>query len=110
MLAAIPSADVWPVAPAANGANLAESPAPVMNWIARVDSNLNRTKDHHFQLIFDGDTTIEALANPYAYSGKLKQLWDLSYAPLRAYDFAIGQDRTENVLWRLQEEIGRAHV
>ncbi len=95
----IQPADLWPVPPAPNGANLAEFPAPMMNWALRVDANINKTKGRRFQLIFDGDNVVDNWqSNPLT-----RQIWDTRYAPLRAYNFGITFDRTEHLLWRLKE-------
>lgn len=47
-------------------------------------------------LIFDGDSITDFWMN------RGKVIWNQHYAKLNAYDFGISGDRTENLLWRLQ--------
>lgn len=53
-------------------------------------------KDKPCDLIFIGDSITEG------WLGKGKAVWDANYVPLHAMDFGIGGDKTQNVLWRLQ--------
>ncbi len=47
-------------------------------------------------LIFDGDSITDFWMN------RGKAIWNAHYAKLNAFDFGISGDRTENLLWRLQ--------
>ena len=46
-------------------------------------------------LLFLGDSIIEG------WSGRGKQVWEKSYADLKPANFGIGGDRTQHVLWRI---------
>lgn len=48
-------------------------------------------------MVFDGDSITDGWHN----AGQ--QVWQERYAKLGAFDFGIGGDRTENVLWRLSQ-------
>ncbi|MAS96776.1 MAG: GDSL family lipase [Verrucomicrobiales bacterium] len=47
-------------------------------------------------LVFLGDSITQG------WSGKGKQVWEKYWAPLGAANFGIGGDRTEHILWRLE--------
>jgi lysophospholipase L1-like esterase len=47
-------------------------------------------------IIFIGDSITELWLRPG------KEIWDKMYAPRHALDFGIGGDKTQNVLWRLE--------
>ena len=47
-------------------------------------------------LVFLGDSITQG------WSGKGKTVWEEYWAPLKAANFGVGGDRTEHVLWRLQ--------
>ena len=47
-------------------------------------------------LIFDGDSITDY------WTGKGRAIWESHYAKLNAFDFGISGDKTENLLWRLQ--------
>lgn len=48
------------------------------------------------QLVFLGDSIT------HGWEGKGKAAWEKYWAPLKAANFGIGGDRTEHVLWRLE--------
>lgn len=48
------------------------------------------------QLVFLGDSITQG------WEGAGKQAWEQHFAPLKAANFGIGGDRTEHVLWRLE--------
>ncbi len=85
----------WPVIPAPPGVNSAAFPTARNDWMVQFTAHLTRTKAGNIDLIFDGDS-ITAL-----WMGPGREVWNKNYAKLNAYDFGIGGDRTENVLWRL---------
>jgi lysophospholipase L1-like esterase len=48
------------------------------------------------ELVFLGDSITQG------WEGAGKQVWEQKWAPLKAANFGIGGDRTEHVLWRLE--------
>jgi hypothetical protein len=79
------------------GANAAVIPAPRNDWVARAVTNdmLAAKRQPAVRLIFDGDS----ITDHWQTVGKAE--WDKHFAGLQAFDFAIGGDRTEHLLWRL---------
>jgi lysophospholipase L1-like esterase len=59
-------------------------------------------KKGDIDLLFLGDSITDnwRVSNNAAHSGKA--VWDKYFAPLKAANFGIGADRTQNVLWRIQ--------
>jgi len=87
----------WPPPTLPPGSNSASTPAPRMDWFLHFQSNLDASrKQPKIDLIFDGDS----ITDHWTTVGK--DLWAQHYAPLNAFDFGISGDRTENLLWRLQ--------
>jgi len=87
----------WPIPPLPPGANSAVSPIPQMGWFIHFQNNLeNSRKMPKIDLIFDGDSITDF------WMGRGKDIWTQRYAPLNAFDFGISGDKTENLLWRLQ--------
>jgi lysophospholipase L1-like esterase len=58
--------------------------------------NINLARSRPVDLLFDGDD-ITAFWQTYG-----KDAWQKHYGSLNAFDFAQAKDRTENLLWRLQ--------
>lgn len=56
------------------------------------------SKKGEAELVFLGDSITHAWDRP----GVGKEVWDKVWAPLKAANFGIGGDRTEHVLWRLE--------
>jgi lysophospholipase L1-like esterase len=54
------------------------------------------SKQGEAQLVFLGDSIT------HGWEGKGKAVWAKDWAPLKAANFGIGGDRTEHVLWRLE--------
>ncbi len=54
------------------------------------------SKQGEAQLVFLGDSIT------HGWDGKGKAVWEKNWAPLKAANFGIGGDRTEHVLWRLE--------
>lgn len=54
------------------------------------------SKQGQAQLVFLGDSITDG------WRSKGKEVWDKYWEPLKAANFGIGGDRTEHVLWRLQ--------
>lgn len=64
----------------------------------RHDSFNEISKKGEAELVFLGDSITHGWENP----GRGKEVWDKVWAPLKAANFGIGGDRTEHVLWRLE--------
>jgi lysophospholipase L1-like esterase len=81
------------------GVNSAAFPAANLGWAQRVKSN--NDKAHKLaagiQLVFDGDS----ITDFWQTSGK--KIWAARYEKLGAFDFGISGDRTQFVLWRLDQ-------
>ena len=56
------------------------------------------SKKGEAQLVFLGDSITHGWERP----GTGKEIWEKYWAPLKAANFGIGGDRTEHVLWRLE--------
>lgn len=54
------------------------------------------SKNGEAELVFLGDSIT------HGWEGKGKAVWEKTWAPLKAANFGIGGDRTEHVLWRLE--------
>jgi lysophospholipase L1-like esterase len=91
------SSVIWPLPPPVQGVNSAITPTPQLGWFLHFQFNMTTAaKMPKVDLIFDGDSITDFWMN------KGKAIWNQRYAKLNAYDFGISGDRTENVLWRLQ--------
>ena len=58
---------------------------------------LQQAKAGNIDLLFLGDSITEGWTN----NKTNKEVWDKNYGDLKAADFGIGGDRTEHVLWRM---------
>ena len=77
--------------------NLAIDPKPRDgNWVKRHESFNEVSKKGEVQLVFLGDSITQG------WEGNGKEAWAKTWAPLKAANFGIGGDRTEHVIWRLQ--------
>jgi lysophospholipase L1-like esterase len=81
------------------GVNLAANPVPRVDWVARVKTNIERARKqaNDIHIIFDGDSITDG------WQAKGKEIWAQRYAALGAFDFGISGDRTEHLLWRLEQ-------
>ena len=70
------------------------------HWMERHEKLLNQTKQHgkEAQIVFIGDSITEG------WLGNGKAVWNKYYAPRHAFNYGIGGDRTENVLWRIENK------
>lgn len=57
---------------------------------------LDRVKQGNADMIFLGDSITSG------WNGKGKKVWDQYYTPRNAINIGVGGDRTQNVLWRLE--------
>jgi lysophospholipase L1-like esterase len=81
-------------------ANTAIVPVPRdANWVKRHEGFVDIARQGDVDVLFVGDSITDAWRRP-APGGK--EVWDANFAPLRAANFGISGDRTEHVLWRLQ--------
>jgi lysophospholipase L1-like esterase len=77
--------------------NYAIQPVPRdEGWLKRHESFNEISKKGEAPLVFLGDSITQG------WSGKGAATWEKYYAPRQAANFGIGGDRTEHVLWRLQ--------
>ncbi|WP_406699564.1 platelet-activating factor acetylhydrolase IB subunit [Singulisphaera sp. Ch08] len=74
------------------------TPAPrAGSWMQRHKAFLDRAKQGNIDLLFLGDSITNG------WSGKgASDVWDRHYGPRNAANFGIGGDRTQHVLWRIE--------
>jgi lysophospholipase L1-like esterase len=66
-------------------------------WMKRHEAFVEEAKKGGFEVLFQGDSITDAWRNNPA-----RKIWDATFAPLKAANFGISGDRTQHVLWRLQ--------
>ncbi len=94
----------WPQPPPPPGTNPATFAEPRLDWLERFQSNLNQSRGKQFDLVFDGDSITDN------WHGAGREVWAQRYGSLHAFNFGIGGDKVEHVLWRLQQgELGGIH-
>ncbi len=77
--------------------NLAIDPKPRdAGWMKRHESFNEVSKKGEAQLVFLGDSITQG------WEKNGKEVWAKTWEPLKAANFGIGGDRTEHVIWRLQ--------
>lgn len=77
--------------------NLAIDPKPRdAGWMKHHESFNEISKKGEARLVFLGDSITQG----WGKNGK--EVWNKTWAPLKAANFGIGGDRTEHVIWRLQ--------
>jgi lysophospholipase L1-like esterase len=75
-----------------------ETPVPKEGgWLKRHEGFVAEAKKGGIEVLFIGDSITDAWR-----SGKQKAIWDERFAPLKAANFGISGDRTQHLLWRLQ--------
>lgn len=85
--------------PSVLGTHPAVTPVPRSDiewWMKRHQAILEQIPKTNPQLIFIGDSIT------HGWERKGRAVWDASYAPYDALNLGFGGDRTEHVLWRLQ--------
>ncbi len=83
-------------------AHPAIEPAPRdANWVKRHEGFVAIAKQGGVDVLFVGDSITDFWRRPEPHTGG-KKIWDAQFAPLRAANFGISGDRTQHVLWRLQ--------
>lgn len=73
--------------------NTAAIAAPKNDWMRKHDAFVERASKGDVDVLFLGDSIT---------AGWNKDVWKERYEPLKAANFGIGGDRTQNVLWRIQ--------
>ena len=79
--------------------NPAAYPFPKIDWFERVkgnDAKAHKIADS-IPLVFDGDS----ITDFWRSSERGLRLWNETYEKINAFDFGIGGDRTQHLLWRL---------
>ena len=85
--------------------NPAATPTPRQNKEGKPDPNWMKTHEGFVAVARKGDVNVLFLGDSITagWRGKAaKPTWDRYFAPLEAANFGIGGDRTEHVLWRIQ--------
>ncbi len=65
-------------------------------WMARHEKMNARVKEGNVDLLMIGDSIT------HGWEGTGKEIWAKCYAPRNAVNLGIGGDRTQHVIWRLQ--------
>ena len=81
---------------AENTAVKPEPKADNQGWMDRHESMNARVKEGNVDLLFIGDSIT------HGWEGRGKAVWDEYYGHRNAVNLGIGGDRTQHVLWRLQ--------
>jgi lysophospholipase L1-like esterase len=98
VLLALPSSAGEKDNPAVNASpRLGKEKMPDQGWMKRHESFVDIAKKGDVDLLFLGDSITDAWRG-----GAAKPAWDKYFAPNKAANFGIGGDRTEHVLWRIQ--------
>jgi len=92
-LGLLPAVSASAQSPAANPAAV---PKLRNDWLDRHNGFVARAKEGAVDLLFIGDSITDG------WRGNGKEVWAQRYEPLKAANFGIGGDKTEHVLWRLQ--------
>ncbi len=66
------------------------------SWVKRHEGMVDEAKKGGIDLLFIGDSITDG------WRGAGKDVWKKNFEPLKAANFGIGGDRTEHLLWRLQ--------
>ena len=70
-------------------------------WVKRHEEFVAIAKQGGVDVLFLGDSITDFWRRDDKRSGG-KKIWDAQFAPLKAANFGISGDRTQHVLWRLQ--------
>jgi lysophospholipase L1-like esterase len=99
VLAAATSVRAQVVAPAPPKAAVEKTTEPAPrpgNWMQQHEKFLDRAREGKIDLLFLGDSITAG------WAGGGKDVWQRHYAPRNAANFGIGGDRTQHVLWRIE--------
>lgn len=96
LVALLGLANLSAVSVAQEKAHDAITPAPRDgNWMKRHESFNERVKKGNVDLLLIGDSITQG------WEGAGKKVWEKHYTPRNAVNLGIGGDRTQHVLWRL---------
>ena len=87
----------WPVPTPPPNTNSATFAAPRNEWMENFTRNLQLAKGGKIDLLFEGDS----ITAGWRVTGR--EVFSARYGSLNAVSFGIGGDRTESVLWRIQQ-------
>lgn len=75
------------------------------NWLERHQQVLDYVGGHPVRVAFIGDSITHAWAGPPITPGREagRDAWDRHFAPRNGLNMGFGWDRTENVMWRLEQ-------
>ncbi|HSU53262.1 MAG TPA: platelet-activating factor acetylhydrolase IB subunit [Candidatus Dormibacteraeota bacterium] len=82
--------------PPANAPSIPATRSNPTNWMARHEGFVKQAKNGGIDLLFMGDSITDG------WRTKGKNVWNKSYEPRHAANFGIGGDRTQHVLWRIE--------
>jgi len=68
---------------------------------------VEQAKKGDIDVLFVGDSITDFWIGVSSPQQRGKEVWDKYFAPLKAADFGYNADRTQNVLWRLQNGEGQ---
>jgi lysophospholipase L1-like esterase len=75
-----------------------EKPAPKTGgWMKRHEAFVEEAKKGGFDVLFTGDSITDGWRN-----NPQKKIFDATFGPMKPANFGISGDRTQHVLWRLQ--------
>jgi lysophospholipase L1-like esterase len=73
------------------------------NWMKRHETFVNIAKKGKIDLLFLGDSITDAWGGEgHSAGAKGAKIFEAEFLPMKAANFGIGGDRTQHVLWRLQ--------
>jgi lysophospholipase L1-like esterase len=81
--------------PAVNSAIIPATRATPTNWMSRHEGFVAEAKQGGIDILFMGDSITDF------WRDRGSNVWNKVYAPRHAANFGIGGDRTEHVLWRM---------
>jgi len=97
IVAIAPAALAQAQAPPAAPPEKTTEPVPRQGkWMNSHENFLDRARQGNIDLLFLGDSITAG------WAGGGKDVWQRSYAPRNAANFGIGGDRTQHVLWRIE--------
>ncbi len=99
------AADAFAGYDTAHKTNTAIVPVPRdEKWVQRHEGFVAIAKEGNFDLLFLGDSITDF------WRTRGKAVWDANFTPMKAANFGISGDRTQHVLWRIQNgELDGAH-
>jgi lysophospholipase L1-like esterase len=93
----------WTAAADDKPQSTAVKPAPRdPGWMKRHDKFVEMARKGHIDVLFLGDSITDAWGGEGHGGGPGAKIFAREFVPLHAANFGIGGDRTQHVLWRLQ--------